>query len=120
MNSYGTYRLLTAALISLASGGRIFAQIMPYPNNPSYWQYGGRQTLLFGGSDRDNIFQWAGDGTKLTDHLDLLCACGGNYIRCTMSSREYTVEGYRWDLLPYPFAKIDGIPVSVDFVRFRS
>jgi len=81
---------------------------MPCCKNPSYWQYRGRPILLFGGSDRDNIFQWAGDGTKLTDHLDLLRKCGGNYIRCTMSSREYTPEGYRWDVLPYPFAKVDG------------
>jgi hypothetical protein len=95
-------------MISLTFAGHIIAQIKPYQNNPSYWQYDGQPTLLFGGSDRDNIFQWTGDGTRLTDHLDLLCACGGNYIRCTMSSREYTVEGYRWDLLPYPFAKIDG------------
>lgn len=84
------------------------AQIKPYVRNPSYWQYNGQPILLFGGSDRDNIFQWADDGSKLTNHLDLLSACGGNYIRCTLSSREYTPEGYRWDLLPYPFAKVDG------------
>jgi hypothetical protein len=84
------------------------AQIQPYARNPSYWQYNGRPILLFGGSDRDNIFQWAGDGPKLTDHLDLLKHCGGNYIRCTLSSREYTPNGYRWDLLPYPFAKVNG------------
>jgi hypothetical protein len=81
-------------------------RIKPYSRNPSYWEYRGRPLLLIGGSDRDNIFQWAFDGTRLTDHLDLLVACGGNYIRCTMSSREYTPEGYRWDLLPYPFARI--------------
>jgi len=80
--------------------------IRPYSENPSYWEYRGRPTMLIGGSDRDNIFQWALDGRKLTNLLDLLVACGGNYIRCTMSSREYTPEGYRWDLLPYPFAKI--------------
>jgi hypothetical protein len=84
------------------------AQIKPYVRNPSYWQYNGRPILLFGGSDRDNVFQWARDGSKLTDHLDLLRECGGNYIRCTLSSREYTSEGYRWDLLPYPFAKVNG------------
>lgn len=56
-------------------------RIKPYSRNPSYWQYRGRPLLLIGGSDRDNIFQWALDGTKLTDHLDLLVACGGNYIR---------------------------------------
>jgi len=84
------------------------APIRPYSRNPSYWEYHGKPIVLIGGSDRDNIFQWAGDGTRLTDHLDLLESCGGNYIRCTMSSREYTPEGYRWDLLPYPFAKTDG------------
>ena len=96
---------VTLVLLCVGSGA---AQIEPYTQNPSYWQYNGRPILLFGGSDRDNIFQWAGDCSKLTDHLDLLRACGGNYIRCTMSSREYTAEGYRWDLLPYPFAKVDG------------
>jgi Pectate lyase superfamily protein len=90
-------------------GGRAGAtHIRPYSKNSSYWEYRGKPMMLIGGSDRDNIFQWALDGTKLTDHLDLLKSCGGNYVRCTMSSREYTPEGYRWDLLPYPFAKIDG------------
>jgi len=79
--------------------------IKPYSKNPSYWEYHGKPILLIGGSDCDNIFQWAGDGTKLIDHLNLLRRCGGNYIRCTMSSRSYTLEGYRWDLLPYPFAR---------------
>ena len=97
--------LIVAALMCATPG---FAQIQPYSQNPSYWQYNGRPILLLGGSDRDNIFQWTGDGTKLTDHLDLLKNCGGNYIRCTMSSRAYTSDGYRWDLLPYPFAKVDG------------
>jgi hypothetical protein len=96
---------VTLVLLYVGSGA---AQIEPYAQNPSYWQYNGRPLLLFGGSDRDNIFQWAGDCSKLVDHLDLLRTCGGNYIRCTMSSREYTPGGYRWDLLPYPFAKVDG------------
>jgi len=89
-------------------GGGDTTHIKPYSKNPCYWQYRGKPLVLIGGSDRDNIFQWACEGTKLTDHLDLLGSCGGNYIRCTLSSREYTSEGYRWDLLPYPFAKVDG------------
>ncbi len=88
---------------SLPSSG-----IRPYSKNKHYWQYDGKPILLFGGSDSDNIFHWAGEGTKLTDHLDILKNCGGNYIRCTMSSRKYTPDGYRWDLLPYPYAKING------------
>ena len=89
-------------------GGAGAGRIRPYSRNPSYWEYQGKATLLFGGSDRDNVFQWAGDGTRLTDHLDSLAECGGNYFRCTMSSREYTPQGYRWDRLPYPFAKVGG------------
>ena len=89
-----------------SNGGAAGGEIRPYSQNPSYWQYRGKPMLLFGGSDRDNVFQWAGDGTRLTDHLDLLAKCGGNYVRSTMSSREYTPQGYRWDRLPYPFAKI--------------
>ena len=99
---------MTPAVLVLLYAGSVAARIEPYARNPSYWQYNGHPILLFGGSDRDNIFQWALDGTKLADHLDLLVACGGNYVRCTMSSREYTAEGYRWDLLPYPFAKTNG------------
>jgi len=89
-------------------GGGDTTRIKPYLKNPCYWQYRGKPLLLIGGSDRDNIFHWACEGTKLTDHLDLLRSCGGNYIRCTLSSREYTAEGYRWDLLSYPFTKVDG------------
>ncbi|MBL7038298.1 MAG: hypothetical protein ISR77_06680 [Pirellulaceae bacterium] len=100
--------LAVSSLIVFLCAGTGFAQIKPYAQNPNYWQYDGCPILLFGGSDRDNIFQWAGDGTRLTDHLDLLQSCGGNYLRCTMSSREYTSDGYRWDLLPYPFARVDG------------
>ncbi|MHC4400832.1 MAG: hypothetical protein ACYTG0_14240 [Planctomycetota bacterium] len=100
--------MVGAGVVTCCGAGNDEGRIQPYAKNPSYWEYDGRPVLLFGGSDRDNIFQWAHDGTKLTDHLDLLRTCGGNYIRCTMSSREYTSGGYRWDVLPYPFAKVDG------------
>jgi len=79
--------------------------IRPYSKNAAYWQYRGEPVLLLGGSNRDNLFHWAGDGPRLTEHLDALVACGGNYLRCTISSREYTPEGYRWDILPYPWLK---------------
>ena len=80
--------------------------IEPYSQNNMYWEYKGKPILLFGASDRDNLFQWT--GSKLADHLDLLKNSGGNYLRCTISSREYTKAGYRWDLLPYPYAKTGG------------
>ncbi|MBN2313961.1 MAG: hypothetical protein JXM79_08520 [Sedimentisphaerales bacterium] len=95
-------------IIVLLFAGSVHARIQPYAQNPCYWEYDGQPVFLIGGSDRDNLFHWAGEGTKLTDHLDLLKNSGGNYIRCTMNSREYTPDGYRWDLLPYPFAKVDG------------
>jgi hypothetical protein len=88
--------------------------IQPYRENPMYWQYKGKPILLFGGTNRDNLFQWANNGNRLTDELDLLKSCGGNYVRCTMSSREYTKQGHRWDLLPYPFQKLPSGKYDLD------
>ncbi len=64
-------------------------RIQPYQSNPFYWQYKGRPILLLGGSVEDNLFQIA----EIEAHLDLLHTVGGNYVRCTMSSRD---EGDAW------------------------
>jgi len=64
-------------------------RIQPYSRNPFYWQYKGEPVLLLGGSVEDNLFQIP----DLEEHLDLLKAVGGNYVRCTMSSRD---EGDVW------------------------
>lgn len=52
--------------------------------HPSYWQYNGENVLLLGGSVEDNLFQ----ADHLEEHLELLKAVGGNYVRNTMSSRD--------------------------------
>lgn len=52
--------------------------------NPYYWTYDGEPTLLLGGSSEDNLFQVPG----VEHELDALAAVGGNYVRCTMSSRD--------------------------------
>ncbi len=59
-------------------------RIQPYGANPSYWQYKSRPVLLLGGSVEDNLFQIP----SIREHLDLLASVGGNYVRCTMSSRD--------------------------------
>ena len=64
-------------------------RIQPYEQNPAYWQYRGRPVLLLGGSVEDNLFQVP----DLEAQLDLLREAGGNYVRCTMSSRD---EGNVW------------------------
>jgi len=64
-------------------------RIQPYSGNPFYWQYKGKPVLLLGGSVEDNLFQIPG----LKEHLGLLKSVGGNYVRCTMSSRD---EGNVW------------------------
>ena len=64
-------------------------RIQPYDANPFYWQYRGKPVLLLGGSVEDNLFQIL----DLEAHLDLLQSVGGNYVRCTMSSRD---EGDVW------------------------
>lgn len=59
-------------------------RIQPYARNPFYWQHKGVPVLLLGGSREDNLFQIA----DIEAHLDLLQTVGGNYVRCTMSSRD--------------------------------
>ena len=54
--------------------------------NPAYWAYRGKPTMLLGGSDEDNPFQWS--GTRLTDHLDAMVSCGANYVRNVLSDRD--------------------------------
>ncbi len=61
-------------------------RIAPSATNRRFWEINGTPTLLFGGSNTHNLFQW--HGAKLTEHLDLLVECGGNYVRNTMSDRE--------------------------------
>jgi len=65
-----------------------------WSENPFYWAYKGRPILLLGGSDEDNLF----NHPQLWHNLDTLRECGGNYVRCTMSSRD---EGNVW-----PYAKV--------------
>lgn len=67
--------------------------IQPYAKNLFYWEYKGEPVLLIGGTVEDNIFQIA----DLEAHLKLLASVGGNYVRCTMSSRD---EGDVWAFLP--------------------
>jgi hypothetical protein len=64
-------------------------RIQPYAKNPFYWQYKREPVLLLGGSVEDNLFQIP----EIEAHLDLLHSVGGNYVRCTMSSRD---EGDVW------------------------
>jgi len=71
-------------------------RIQAYKGNGMYWQYKGKPVLLLGGSSNDNIFQDAFNG-GFDEELDKLVAHGGNYLRCTMSSRD---EGNE-----YPFYK---------------
>jgi len=62
----------------------IVQAISPDESIPQYWSYNGKTTVLLGGSDEDNAFQMP----EVEKHLDLLKDVGGNYIRCTMSSRD--------------------------------
>jgi len=64
-------------------------RIQPYSENTFYWQYKRKPVLLIGGSVEDNVFQIP----DIESHLDLLASVGGNYVRCTMSSRD---EGNVW------------------------
>lgn len=58
----------------------------PWQKNQWYWSFRGEPTLLLGGSDDDNLFQW--QKKKLQAQLDRLADAGGNIIRNTMSDRK--------------------------------
>ncbi len=76
-------RYLMLVLI-VAGYGCSTREIKPYSENPRYWEYKGEPVLLLGGSKDDNLFM----AENLEEHLDELQACGGNYIRNTMSARD--------------------------------
>ena len=96
VSSLGWAALSLSLLVAAASEAAPPAdagRIQPYPRNPYYWQFKGMPVLLLGGSVEDNLFQIP----NLAEHLDVLKAAGGNYVRCTMSCRD---EGNVW-----PFAQ---------------
>lgn len=74
--------ILSLAMISCQQSGS--DAIQPYSENPAYWQYKGRPVLLLGASNNDNLFQ----SPDMEKQLDDLASVGGNFIRCTMSSRD--------------------------------
>ncbi|MGB3777899.1 MAG: hypothetical protein WA960_06045 [Tunicatimonas sp.] len=83
-------KALALSLFSVLLPLSILAQgIQPSATFPRFWEYEGQPLLLLGGSDEDNLFQYE----PLVPHLDALQAAGGNYVRCTMSSRD---EGNLW------------------------
>ncbi len=73
-------------------------RIEHYERESPYFALDGEPTVLIGGTKEDNIFQIP----DLPDHLDLLQQVGGNYVRCTMSSRD---EG---DIWPFRFDDVAG------------
>jgi hypothetical protein len=74
----------SAVTAMVPSGVQDTTMIKVNAENPMYWQYKGKPVLLLGGTQDDNLFQIP----NLKEHLDLLESVGGNYIRCTMSSRD--------------------------------
>ncbi|UCD29642.1 MAG: hypothetical protein JSV03_03945 [Planctomycetota bacterium] len=93
---------LTAALAGTAAAApRHDERIRVYEGNKYYWQYKGKPVLLLGGSDEDNLFN---DPEMMMRDLHNLQACGGNYIRCTLSWRDennvypYLKQGDKFDL----------------------
>ncbi|MBN1675941.1 MAG: hypothetical protein JXR37_33165 [Kiritimatiellae bacterium] len=77
--------------------------LRPYTKNPMYWEHDGKPRVLLGGSFQDNPWQWAGENLPaLLKHLDILKDAGGNYIRCTISSRRHAFP-YCDTSMAYPF-----------------
>ena len=87
--------VLRLFFLSLISSASLAQAIQPSQTHPQFWEYQGEPLLLLGGSVEDNLFQYS----PLESHLDTLQAAGGNYVRCTLSSRD---ERDLW-----PFAKME-------------
>jgi hypothetical protein len=84
----------TMALAPMGARGQTGDRIARSSAHPQYWSCGGETILLLGGSKEDNLFQIP----DLEEHLDLLTASGGNYVRCTMSSRdEWNAWAFHFD-----------------------
>jgi hypothetical protein len=86
-NKFHGLQFITVPVLILCTvfSGLLHAQEIRVSNvYPTYFEYKGEPVLLLGGSVEDNLFQIEG----LQEHLDLLVASGGNYVRNTMSSRD--------------------------------
>jgi hypothetical protein len=100
--------IFLAVSVSLADG----AGIEIYPKNPTYWQYNGKPVILLGGTDDEALFHWAGDMDLLSEQLDRLTDCGGNYVRCTMSVREGDNPIY--PVREQPYVRLDDVKYDLD------
>ncbi len=67
------------------------AGIEPFAANNFYWSYGDTPTLLVGGTNDDNLFQWP--TSELAAHLDLLKYSGGNYVRNVLNNVYNDLDG---------------------------
>ncbi|SFZ89468.1 hypothetical protein SAMN05428642_101305 [Flaviramulus basaltis] len=74
--------------------------------HPNYWTYNCKPTLLLGGSNDDNLFQWPIE--KLVPHLDSMVDVGANYVRNTMSDRKQ--KGFEI----YPFKELPNKKYDLD------
>ena len=95
MLNFSQMQSFVGFLLCLFSFSSFAQAIQPSATYPQFWEYQDETVLLLGGSDEDNLFQYS----PLETHLDALQAAGGNYVRCTLSSRD---EGNLW-----PFEKTD-------------
>jgi hypothetical protein len=97
--------LLVIAVVMLY-GSQVLAQeeLRPYDGNPAYWQYQGTPILLIGGSERQAPFQWP--AAFLDEHLDLLAASGGNYIRNIMTANAHSQFGGIGEIGVHQFKKL--------------
>jgi len=86
--------LLAAETTTATAAAENADRIKPWAEDPRYWQYKGQPVLLLGGTKDDSLFQIP----DLKEHLDLLAAVGGNYVRNTMSARldkGFEVQAFR-------------------------
>lgn len=90
--------LINFTFAAFAQPGSAPQHLTVSQDHRQYFTFKGEPLLLLGGSDNDNLFQSA----NIEQQLDALKTAGGNYVRCTMSSRD---EGDEW---PFQFIEETG------------
>ncbi|MBN1154227.1 hypothetical protein JXB12_04830 [candidate division KSB1 bacterium] len=89
MKKYIPILILCISISVLSCSGRdadkLSARISIYKENPNYFYYKDKPLLLLGGSDEDNLFNYP---ELMKKNIQILHQVGGNYLRCTMSSRD--------------------------------
>lgn len=77
--------ILTLLLSGCSGEKKSDLSLQPYSENPRYWEFKGKPVLFLGATNSHNLFQ----AEDMNEQIQTLLNAGGNYVRNTMSYREF-------------------------------